>query len=320
LNKHESQFCISINNLTKNYDNHPNVLNGISLNVGYGKIFGFLGPNGAGKTTIIRILTTLMKPTSGTIRIFGKDILKNPVEIKKRVGVVLQEPSFEARVTVERSLDLYGMYWMVPSKLRKQRIAELLKIFDLENVRKQKTEELSVGYKRRLQVAREFIHEIDLLFLDEPTVGLDPESRRSLLEYIKKQTSGGLTVFFTTHIMEEAEYLCDDIAIITNGKIIAFDTPQGLKDTYGRVKNIRISLEQDISDSILEGIRPIVNASNNLKIINSNTLQIKTMNTSDTITRIIGLLSSNGTQIENVAINSPSLEEVFLDIVKKERQ
>ncbi|MDP8942137.1 MAG: ABC transporter ATP-binding protein, partial [Thermoproteota archaeon] len=197
--------------LRKYYNKDIRAINGISLNVKYGKVFGFLGPNGAGKTTTIKVLTTLIRPSSGKVYLFGKDIVKHSSEVRKRIGVVLQQPSFEANLTVERSLDLYGFLWGLASEKRKDKLREILHAFDLESLRNIKNDELSIGQRRRVQVAREFMHEMDLLFLDEPTVGLDPSARRMLLDYIKKQVKAGLTVFFTTHIMEEAEYLCDEI-------------------------------------------------------------------------------------------------------------
>src|ERR671933_1255709 len=253
-NKNNRQYCISVFDLHQTYGSF-HAIDGISFNVEYGKVFGFLGPNGAGKTTTIKILTTLMQPSSGTVRIFDKDILLHSMEIRKRIGVVMQQPSFEANLTVERALDLYGFMWKLPSRKRKEKVMELLDAFDLESLRNIKNDELSIGQRRRVQVAREFMHDMDLLFLDEPTVGLDPAARRTLLDYVKKYVRGGLTVFFTTHIMEEAEYLCDEIAIINKGKIVAIDTPAGLKQKYGSVKAVEIKLKDLTAQSVMHIIR-----------------------------------------------------------------
>ena len=206
-----SDSCISVSQLKKKYGD-KNALDGVSFEVNYGKVFGFLGPNGAGKSTSYKILTTLLLPSSGNVKIFGLDVNKSSSAIRKRIGVVSQQPSSEANLTVERALDLYGLMWGIGRTKRKEKITEIINSFDLQEIRNVKNDELSIGQKRRVQVAREFIHEMDLLFLDEPTVGLDPTARRVLLDYIKNQVKSGLTVFFTTHIMEEAEYLCDDIA------------------------------------------------------------------------------------------------------------
>lgn len=210
------QYCIFVEDVRKRYKNNQiDALDGISFKVEYGKIFGFLGPNGAGKTTI-NILTTLIRPSSGKVKIFDKDVLKYGLEIRKRIGIVLQQTSFEPCLTVQQSIDLYGLLWGIAARKRRQRVQELLDIFELLSIKDRKIDDLSIGQRRRVQLAREFIHDMDLLFLDEPTVGLDPSARRILLDYIKQQVKNGLTVLFTTHIMEDAEYLCDQIAIIIN--------------------------------------------------------------------------------------------------------
>ncbi|HXW02119.1 MAG TPA: ABC transporter ATP-binding protein, partial [Candidatus Nitrosotenuis sp.] len=153
-------------------------VDGIDLDVRSGHVFGFLGPNGAGKSTTIKLLTTLVPPTNGTIEILGINANKNPLEVRKRIGVVLQQPSYEPNLSVENALEKYGMMWNIDRKTRKERAAELIEIFELEEIRKRKNEDLSIGQRRRVQVAREFMHDMDLLFLDEPTVGLDPSARR----------------------------------------------------------------------------------------------------------------------------------------------
>src|SRR4026207_186998 len=175
LSRHGNEYCISVSNLKKQYGkNNAYAVDSITFNVRYGTVFGFLGPNGAGKSTTLKILTTLLNPSSGSVCIFGKDLVKNQSEIKKRVGVVSQNPSFETNLTVERALDLYGILWGLKDKqLRKEKINKILNTFDLESIKSIKNDELSIGQRRRVQVAREFIHEMDLLFLDEPTVGLD---------------------------------------------------------------------------------------------------------------------------------------------------
>jgi ABC-2 type transport system ATP-binding protein len=310
----EHQHCISVHELRKYYKNNIRAIDGISFNVEYGKVFGFLGPNGAGKTTTIKVLTTLIRPSSGKIHIFGKDIVKYSSEIRKRIGVVLQQPSFEANLTVERALNLYGFLWGLANEKRKDKLRELLEAFDLENLKNTKNDELSIGQRRRVQVAREFMHDMDLLFLDEPTVGLDPSARRMLLDFIKKQVKAGLTVFFTTHIMEEAEYLCDEIAIIDKGKILAFDTPAGLKQKYGGSKAIEIKLKDTSARSVLHLVSRVANNSD-IDIPETNTVSIGSVNAQEMVVKIFELLSENGVQIESISIAPPSLEDVFLTIV-----
>ncbi|CAN5607567.1 ATP-binding cassette domain-containing protein [soil metagenome] len=309
-----SDSCISVSHLGKRYGNKT-ALDGVSFDVAYGKVFGFLGPNGAGKSTTIKILTTLLLPSSGNVRIFGLDVNKSSSAIRKRIGVVSQQPSSEANLTVERAMDLYGLMWGIERTKRKEKINEIIESFDLQEIRNIKNDELSIGQKRRVQVAREFIHEMDLLFLDEPTVGLDPSARRVLLDYIKTQVKSGLTVFFTTHVMEEAEYLCDELAIINRGKIIAFDTPRGLKIKYGKENIIQIQLKERISESILE---LAANISPNSQIIKDgeNGLKISSIDSQNTLTKLIENFTLKGIKIINVSISSPSLEDVFLTMVK----
>lgn len=300
--------------LKREYNKKVHAINGISFNIKYGKVFGFLGPNGAGKTTTIKVLTTLIRPSSGKVCIFGKDVVKHQSEIRRRIGVVSQQPSFEAHLTVERALDLYGLIWGLAGKRRKDKVREIIDAFDLNSIRNTKNDELSIGQRRRVQVAREFIHDMDLLFLDEPTVGLDPSARRLLLDYIKNQVKYGLTVFFTTHIMEEAEYLCDEIAVIDKGKIIAFDTPSGLKQKYGDSKTIELGFRGVIDKSTIRLLSTIISQSS-INVTGTRTLTIRADNAQGIIIGIIQLLSKNNIQLDSIAINPPSLEEVFLTIL-----
>ena len=334
----EKNNCIKVNDLKKRYDKGKDyVVNGISFAVKYGTVFGFLGPNGAGKTTTLKILTSLLNPSSGNVTIFGKDLFKKQLAIKRKIGVVSQNPSFEANLTVERSLDLYGLLWgLRDRRTRKDRVKEILKTFDLESIKNSKNDELSIGQRRRVQLAREFMHEMDLLFLDEPTVGLDPSARRMLLDYIKKHVMSGLTVFFTTHIMEEAEYLCDEIAIIDSGKIIAFDTPMGLKQKYGGMnKTIEITFKDTLNEPFLEILRSIIKGrkkydkvlngadlNNSIPEINlkeGNTIMIRVNNTQKVISEIFQVVPKNGMEIENISVDSPSLEEIFLSVVSNSK-
>lgn len=318
MTEQQNEYCISVEDLRKDYGREVHAINGISFNVKYGKVFGFLGPNGAGKTTTIKVLTTLTQASGGKVYIFGKDIVKYGTQIRRRIGVVFQQPSFEANLTVEKSLDLYGLLWKVPPAGREKKLRDILRTFDLESIKNTKNDELSIGQRRRVQVAREFMHDMDLLFLDEPTVGLDPAARRTLLDYVKGQVKSGLTVFFTTHIMEEAEYLCDEIAIIDKGKIIAFDTPAGLKQKYGVAKNIELGLKDDLAKSVVDLIASVTSRSQ-IEITGTHTLSIRADNPEEVIVEVIKILSKNNIQIESISINPPSLEDVFLTIVNHKK-
>ena len=304
--------CIEARSISKSYDGILAV-DSIDLSVPTGKIFGFLGPNGAGKTTTIKLLTTLVPPTGGTIRILGMDAISNPLEVRKRIGVVLQQPSYEPTLSVEKSIEKYAMMWNVDKKLQKDRMEELLLAFDLQDIRKKKNDDLSIGHRRRVQVAREFVHDMDLLFLDEPTVGLDPSARRSLLDYIKKRVREGLTIFFTTHILEEAEYLCDEIAIINKGKIIAVDTPAELKNKFGREKTIKIRIDtirKDLS-VLLQGISDY-----QIDYNSGTTITIQSHGSENILLKILQILTVNKIPIEDLSVVPTSLEEIFLTMVK----
>ena len=239
--------CIDVKHLSKSYGS-VNVVDDITLSVKSGQVFGFLGPNGAGKSTTIKLLTTLISPSSGSLSILDIDAVANPLKIRHKIGVVLQQPSYEPTLSVEKSLEKYGMMWNVPKTERKKRMEQLLKDFDLVEIRKKRNEDLSIGQRRRVQVAREFMHDMELLFLDEPTAGLDPGARRKLLDYLKNKVNSGLTIFYTTHILSEAEYLCDQIAIIDKGKIITVDSPDALKNRFGKEKTIKIHLLEKKSE------------------------------------------------------------------------
>jgi len=304
--------CIIVEDLRKHYGD-VKAIDGISFNVNYGEVFGFLGPNGAGKTTAIKIFTTLIPPTSGNVNILGFDVLKQSAQIKDRIGVVQQKPSFESNLTVEGSLDLYGKLWNISNGERKDRIEDLLETFGLVEVRHVRNEELSIGQRRRLQVAREFIHDMDLLFLDEPTVGLDPSVRRTLLNYIKEKVRGGLTIFFTTHIMEEAEYLCDQIAIINKGKIVAKDTPSGLKQKFGGVKTIEVKLKEPFVG--IEKIINIFDVAGSIEFPDNASIKIAAKNAEQILINVIDALSRRNIQISTISVNPPTLEEIFLAMV-----
>ncbi len=304
-------YSIEVSSLSKSYGD-TTAVDGIDLKVEKGKIFGFLGPNGAGKTTTMKMLTTLIPPSSGTMNILGIDGTKAPLEIRKKIGVVLQQPSYEPTLSVEKSLEKYGMMWNVDKKIRKIRVEELLVAFDLVDIRKKKNDDLSIGQRRRVQVAREFMHDMDLLFLDEPTVGLDPSARRGLLDFIKSKVKDGLTIFFTTHILEEAEYLCDDIAIINKGKIIAVDTPDELKNKFGREKTIKIHVsEQENISALLSAIPGCI-----IERDSGVMITVRSSQSEQVLQDVLKILASNGIAVEDLSVVPTSLEEIFLSVVK----
>ncbi|RNJ76992.1 MAG: ABC transporter ATP-binding protein [Nitrosopumilus sp. H13] len=304
--------CIGVSHLSKSYGS-TKAVDDISLSVRPGQVFGFLGPNGAGKSTTIKMLTTLIPPSEGSLSILGIDAVADPLRVRHKIGVVLQQPSYEPTLSVEKSFDKYGMMWDVPKKERKKRTEQLILDFDLEHIRKKRNEDLSIGQRRRVQVAREFMHDMDLLFLDEPTVGLDPGARRKLLDYLKKKVETGLTIFYTTHILSEAEYLCDEIAIIDRGRIVTVDTPDALKSRFGNKKTIRIRLQEKRQDvqGMLSGISDC-----EIDFEGGTNITIHSEQSEMVLLRVLETLSNNSVDIEDLSAVPTNLEEIFLRMVR----
>jgi ABC-2 type transport system ATP-binding protein len=287
----------------------------VSFNVERGEVFGFLGPNGAGKSTTIKMLTTLLRPTSGKATVLGFDVVSEGGKIRPRIGVVQQEPSYEHALSVEGNLDMYGLLWNVPKKERKERIELLLDKFGLEEARKTHAPELSIGQRRRLQVAREFMHDSELMFLDEPTTGLDPQARRVTLDFVREKVRNGVTVFFTTHIMEEAEYVCNRIAIINHGQILALDTIENVKHRFGAVSVVHVRFAEYSSDldrrlQSLPGVQKIVPPQQK-----DEPLKLYAEDANEMIPRIIDAATSVGVRITELRIEEPSLDDVFVQMV-----
>ncbi|HYB78499.1 MAG TPA: ABC transporter ATP-binding protein, partial [Thermoplasmata archaeon] len=228
----DDESIVVAQDLRHSYDRRRYALDGVSFTVRRGEVFGLLGRNGAGKSTLIKAMTTLIRPTSGTLRVLGYDPMRDGQKIRRRIGVVQQGESFDF-TTVQRNLDVYGMLWGVPKPERVRRRERLIDEYGLADIRKRRAFDISGGQKRRVQVAREFMHDMDVLFLDEPTVGLDVIMRRDLLDMVRAETRRGLTVVFTTHNLEEADYLCDRAAVIDEGRILVQDSIENLKRLYG---------------------------------------------------------------------------------------
>src|SRR5499427_2841692 len=220
---------IRVQNLVKKFADFTAV-NDISFEVPKGEIFAFLGPNGAGKTTTIKMLTTLLPPTSGSLELNGLDPTRQANQVRKRFGIVFQDPSLDGDLTAAENLELHGVLYHVPRKLRHERIETLLKLFELWDRRDARVKTFSGGMKRRLEIARGFLHTPKILFLDEPTLGLDPQSRNQLWTHVRRLNEAeGTTVFLTTHYMDEAERVAHRIAIIDHGKIVAQGSSDELK-------------------------------------------------------------------------------------------
>lgn len=303
---------ISAEGLTKSYGGTLAV-DGIRLSVESGCAFGFLGSNGAGKSTTIKMLTTLIRPTKGSLSVLGIDALKEPLRVRHRIGVVLQQPCYEPTLSVERSLTKYGMMWNIPKAESQRRAAQVMHDFDLGDFRKKRNEDLSIGQRRRVQVAREFMHDMDLLFLDEPTVGLDPAARRKLLDYLKEKVAGGLTIFYTTHVLSEADYLCDQIAIIQKGRIIVCDTPSALKKNMSRKKTITVRTNSDdvAVSAALAGVPDCaIEAGVGARVT------IQSTNPEQILMEVLGQLRKNDIKMREISAAAATLEDIFLETVE----
>jgi len=218
-------FAIDVKNLTKKFNEFKAVDN-VTFQVEKGEIFAFLGPNGAGKTTTIKILTTLLKPTSGIILVNGFNILSEQDNVRKSFGIVFQDPSLDDELTAYENMDFHARLYKVPEKIKNSRIKELLEFVELWDRKNQQAKNFSGGMKRRLEIARGLLHHPEIFFLDEPTIGLDPQTRNHIWEYVRNLAKKeGITIFFTTHYMEEAQNIADRVAIMDHGKIISIGTP-----------------------------------------------------------------------------------------------
>lgn len=225
----DASSIINVRNLTKKFG-ELTAVNDVSFDVHKGEVFAFLGPNGAGKTTTIKMLTTLLQPTGGQITIDGHDAALDKDAVRKSFGIVFQDPSLDDELTAEENLELHGVLYGVPKALRRERMTELLAIVGLDDRRKDLVKHFSGGMRRRLEIARGLLHHPKVLYLDEPTIGLDPQTRNHLWQYVTDlNAKEGITVFLTTHYMEEADKVADRIAVIDHGKIIASGSSEELK-------------------------------------------------------------------------------------------
>jgi ABC-2 type transport system ATP-binding protein len=278
-------------------------VDGVTLSIPEGEIFGLLGPNGAGKTTLLSILITLQKPTSGTATIAGLDVLKEPLAVRKVVGMVFQEPSLDTILTGRENLDLHARLYGVPRAKVKPRIAELLKLVDLEARADHLVKTYSGGMKRRMEIARGLLHWPKVLFLDEPTLGLDPQTREHIWAYIERMVQEErTTVVLTTHYMDEADRLCDRIGIIDHGRIVALDTPEGLKGALGG-DVVRLRMRSAPDAKAFEGL-PFVRK--------AEVQGLDVVLTIEGASRHLPALLAEADGVEQVELRSPTLNDVFL--------
>jgi len=282
-------------------------LDGIDLSIMRNEVFALLGPNGAGKTTLIHILCTLLKPDSGTAKIAGFDVARQPLKARSQLGVVFQEPSLDGRLTVQENLNFHGLVHRVPFRLRRRRITEMLELVELTEWRHALVRTLSAGMKRRVEIARALIHDSAVIILDEPTVGLDAQSRERIWTYLGKlRRERDLTLIVTTHYIDEVDS-CDRVCIVDGGKVLALDTPEALRARYG-VEQVRITPRDAATRSGILAQNPNALSEPGGDIVLPGA-------THGVVDRLLG---GFGTGISNISIERPSLESVFLTLTGRE--
>lgn len=298
---------ISIKNLTKRF-NELVAVDHINFEVQEGEIFGFLGPNGAGKTTTLSMLCTLLVPTSGKALVNGFEISRQKNEVRKSIGMVFQDTTLDDELTCFENMDFHGRLYNVPDKIRKKKIFDLLRLVDLHERKDSLVKTFSGGMKRRLEIARGLLHEPKVLFLDEPTLGLDPQTRNKIWDYITKlNKEKRLTIILTTHYMDEADKLCDRIAIIDHGKIIVSDTPENLKSKIG---GDIITVETPNGDKLDKLMKKCPWCKFHKRHDGSFTLTVE--HAEKKVPDLVKMADKNKIKIGSIMIHKPSLEDVFL--------
>jgi ABC-2 type transport system ATP-binding protein len=307
---------ISIDHLTKVFNGSRTVVavNDVSFSVRKGEIFGLLGPNGAGKSTLIRILTTLLYPTSGTARVGPYRIDREPEQIRSIIGVCPQNSTLDVELTAYDNLEFYGKLVNVDDRVLDARIRELLKMTDLTDRMHAKVSTFSGGMRRKLEIVRAFIHHPLILFLDEPTIGLDPESRREVWQQIARLNEEETTIILTTHYMDEAEKLCHRIAFVDKGRLIALDTLENLKQLLPAGDLIEIGCEE-MDEGLLAAIRSTPEI--HLTQEKGKKLIISARNGSRALPRIYDLFEQHKVLMTSLLIHSPSLEDIFIHLSGK---
>lgn len=301
---------LSIEKLTKTFDGKTNAVDGISFDVFEGEIFGFLGPNGAGKSTTINMLTTILRPTSGDATICGYDLIKNQSAVRRSIGVVPQESTADEDLTGVENVMLCADFYGIPRKISKERALELLELVELSKDAKRKVSTYSGGMKRRLELASGLINRPKLLFLDEPTLGLDVQTRAAVWEYIRRlKEEFHMTLFMTTHYLDEADNLCDRIALIDLGKILKVGSPTELKESLGG-DIIEVEVQDGSTDlsPVISRIPHVID----VRKIDSD-YRIKTEFGEQTAPDVMEALRLAGGKVTRISIAKPSLDQVYLE-------
>lgn len=301
-------YAIIAEELRKNFNGFEAV-KGVSFKVRYGEVYGFLGPNGAGKTTTLSMLTTMIKPSGGRGIVAGYDVVENPVEVRKRIGVVFQDPTVDRDLTAWQNMMIHASIYGIPRSDAEKRARELLEFVELDKFAHKPLRSYSGGMIRRFEIARALLAEPEIVFMDEPTIGLDPQARAKVWEVIQELRKQGVTVFLTTHYMDEADRLCDRIAIIDHGRIIAEGTPDELKSRVGGDTVYLRAIDADSAKKLLA----LVGEYGRARLAADNvTVILVASNAPSKIPQIISSAERAGVRIVEVRYNRPSLDDVFL--------
>ena len=302
--------AIEVEHIVKKYGDFTAV-NDVTFDVKEGEIFGLLGPNGAGKSTLIRMMTTLIPITAGTARIAGHDVQKDPDDARRAIGVIPQALTSDIDLTLEENLTIYAKLYDVPAKQRKQNIDELLEMVDLTKWRDAQTKTLSGGMRRRLEIARGLVHNPRIFFLDEPTTGLDPVSRVAVWEMLSNiKSKRNLTILITTHYMDEADRLCDRIAIVDHGKLVALDTPAALKASVPGSNVIEVQFEHPPAgwDQKLKSLNSVTSVQHE----GADMYRVLTGNGSRTTTELVELAVQSDVPVKTLTVQNTTLDDVFV--------
>jgi ABC-2 type transport system ATP-binding protein len=306
--------AIEVTGLTKRFGSFTAVDN-VSFDVPDGEMFGYLGPNGAGKTTLMRMLTTLVIPTGGIAKIAGFDVVTNPADVRRQIGVISQAMTSDLDLTGYENLDVYGRFYGVPARERKERIKYLLDMVGLSSRAGELVAAYSGGMRRRLEVARGLVHKPKILFLDEPSSGLDPQSRRVMWELLRQiRQESSTTMFLTTHYMEEADALCSRIAIIDAGKMIVIGSPTQLKREIPGSDIVSIALES-LSDGLVSCVKALPFVRN--LHMEDETLRVYVDSGATSLPALMDAIRSSGGRILSASIHEQTLEDVFIHFTGK---
>ncbi len=301
---------LRIEGLTKSFDGKKNAVDAVSFSVMEGEIFGLLGPNGAGKSTLINMLTTILRPTSGEALVCGHDLIKEQAEVRRSIGVVPQESTADDDLTGIENVLLCADFYGIPRRVSKPRVSELLALVELSKDAKSKVSTYSGGMRRRLELASGLINRPRLLFLDEPTLGLDVQTRAAVWDYIRRlKDEFRMTLFMTTHYLDEADNLCDRIALIDHGKILTIGSPKKLKESIGG-DIIEVEVQDGAAD-LSDAIKAVVHVSDVRKI--GSEYRIKTELGEETAPAVMEAIRLGGAKVTRISISKPSLDQVYLE-------